>query len=56
MKFNLLGSTANLNISIGNAAHYIKRLDIPALDSLYCMITLNFAVISVTFLLFCSRA
>ena len=31
MKFNLIGSTAHWNISSGNAAHYIKRLDIPAL-------------------------
>ena len=31
MKFNLIGSTAHLNISSGNAAHYIKRLDIPDL-------------------------
>ena len=32
MKFNLIGSTAHLNISSGNAAHYIKRLDIPDLE------------------------
>ena len=32
MKFNLIGSTAHWNISSGNAAHYIKRLDIPAVD------------------------
>ena len=31
MKFNLIGSTAHLNISSGNAARYIKRLDIPGL-------------------------
>ena len=29
--FNLIGSTAHWNISSGNAAHYIKRLDIPDL-------------------------
>ena len=34
MKFNLIGSTAHLNISSGNAAHYIKRLDIPVLVAL----------------------
>ena len=32
MKFNLIGSTAHLNISRDNAAHYIKRLDIPGLN------------------------
>ena len=32
MKFNLIGSTAHLNISSGNAAHYIKRLDILSLS------------------------
>ena len=31
MKLNLIGSTAHLDISSGNVAHYIKRLDIPAL-------------------------
>ena len=31
MKFNLIGSTSHLNISSGNAVHYIKRLDIPDL-------------------------
>ena len=34
MKFNLIGSTAHWNISSGNAAHYIKRLDIPGLSEL----------------------
>ena len=34
MKFNLIGSTAHWNISSGNAAHYIKRLDIPVLASI----------------------
>ena len=29
MKFILIGSAAHWNISGGNAAHYIKRLDIP---------------------------
>ena len=32
MKFNLINSAAHWNISSGNAAHYIKRLDIPGLD------------------------
>ena len=38
MKFNLIGSAAHLNISGGNAAPYIKRLDIPALDSIQILI------------------
>ena len=32
MKFNLIGSAAHWNISSGNAAHYIKRFDIPVLE------------------------
>ena len=31
MKFNLIVSAAHSNISGGDAAHYIKRLDIPGL-------------------------
>ena len=38
MKFNLIGSTVHLNISSGNAAHYIIRLDIPDVEAFLAFI------------------